>query len=266
MVRPKHVKPRGILRLRPDDTMPGYGRFWPDEDLALFIEHYWTVEWSLAEPELGEVLPHPSVHLVVERGESRVVGIPTGRFTARLKGQGRVLGVKFRPGGFRPFIRYAVGELTGRKLPLPQVFDGDVSTLETEALAHPEAAAAFEVIQAFLLRRRPSPDERAALAARIVERAASDREITRVEDLVREFGIGARGLQRLFSEYVGVSPKWVIQRYRLHEATERIAAGPIPDWTELALDLGYADQAHFIRDFRRWVGWSPAEYARALSA
>lgn len=266
MVRPKHVKPRGILHLRFDDVPePGYGRFWPDEELAPFVEHYWTVEWDVAGVEVREVLPHPSVHLAVERGESRIVGIPRGRFTARLEGVGRVLGVKFRPGGFRPFIGKPVSDLTGRTLPLTTLFDGEAEEIEAEALTHPGAAAAFEVIEAHLLRRRPRRDERAELAAEIVSRASTDRGITRVDHLVRASGLGARALQRLFAEYVGVSPKWVIQRYRLHEAAERIAASEVTDWATLALDLGYADQAHFIRDFRRWVGRSPGEYARALS-
>jgi AraC-like DNA-binding protein len=95
---------------------------------------------------------------------------------------------------------------------------------------------------------------------------ATDRDITRVDHLVQAFGLGARKLQRLFDEYVGVSPKWIIQRYRLHEAAERIAAGTVSDGATLAQDLGYADQAHFIRDFKRLVGGSPAEYAKAFRA
>ena len=69
-----------------------------------------------------------------------------------------------------------------------------------------------------------------------------------------------RTMQRLFRRYVGVSPKWVLQRYRLHEAAERIAAGE-QDLARLGLDLGYFDQAHFIKDFKSLVGRSPAEYA-----
>ena len=86
--------------------------------------------------------------------------------------------------------------------------------------------------------------------------------------LAARFGLGVRALQRLFAEYVGVSPKWVIQRYRLHEAAERIARMRPEelDGAALAADLGYADQAHFIRDFRRWVGFTPAEYARRFFA
>lgn len=264
MVRPKLVRPRGILELRPDAPITGYARFWPGDALMAFVEHYWTVRWDLAEPEVHEVLPHPSVHLAVERGSTRIVGIPSGRFTSRLEGEGRVLGVKFRPGGFRPWIRGPVSRLTGRTVLIDEVLGGNPAALEERALAEPDAVAAFEVIESWLVRRRPALDERAEWIAGIVERAAVDREITRVEHLASLALVSVRALQRLFAEYVGVSPKWVIQRYRLHEAAERIATGEAGDQADLALDLGYADQAHFIRDFRRWVGRTPADYARRL--
>jgi AraC-like DNA-binding protein len=74
--------------------------------------------------------------------------------------------------------------------------------------------------------------------------------------------MGKRTLQRLFSQYVGVSPKWVIKRYRLHEAADQLGAGEVVDWAKLAVDLGYFDQAHFIKDFKTIVGQTPAEYAK----
>jgi AraC-like DNA-binding protein len=68
-------------------------------------------------------------------------------------------------------------------------------------------------------------------------------------------------MQRLFREYVGVSPKWVLQRYRLHEAAARLAEGTPGTWAAVAADLGYSDQSHFIRDFTRAVGLTPGAYA-----
>ena len=77
----------------------------------------------------------------------------------------------------------------------------------------------------------------------------------------------ARSLQRLFADYVGVSPKWVMRRARLHEAAERADSGEPVDWAALASDLGYADQAHLTRDFTVTIGVPPARYAAApLSA
>jgi AraC-like DNA-binding protein len=92
---------------------------------------------------------------------------------------------------------------------------------------------------------------------------AGDREILKVEDLVDRYAMNQRTLQRLFAKYVGVSPKWVIQRYRLHEAAEQLASGAAISQSALALDLGYTDQAHFAHDFKTVVGMSPAAYARA---
>lgn len=78
--------------------------------------------------------------------------------------------------------------------------------------------------------------------------------------------MSTRTLQRLFRRHVGVGPKWVLGRYRLHAAAEQLAAGERHDWTTLALDLGYFDHAHFIRDFSAVAGRSPAEYEAQCAA
>ena len=61
---------------------------------------------------------------------------------------------------------------------------------------------------------------------------------------------------------MGAGPKWIIQRYRLRDAAEQATQGHDVDWARLALDLGYHDQAHFIRDFTAMIGTSPTRYAR----
>jgi AraC-like DNA-binding protein len=70
-------------------------------------------------------------------------------------------------------------------------------------------------------------------------------------------------VQRWFQQYAGVAPTWVLRRYRLLDAAEAVRDGGLVDWAALAAELGYADQAHLIRDFRAAVGEPPAAYARA---
>src|SRR5262249_7098237 len=173
MLRPKLDKPRGLLHHSVEPGVPGYGRYWPADDLAPFIEHFWTVAWDVAEPEVHEVLPHPSVHLVLERGFSRVSGVPTGKFTRRLEGKGHVLGTKFRPGGFRPFFGRAVSEMTDRLLTLAEAFGEDGDELETRALACADPRNGFELVQEFLRGLDPAPDPTIDLVDRIAERAAT---------------------------------------------------------------------------------------------
>ncbi|MBM0256333.1 AraC family transcriptional regulator [Micromonospora sp. 4G55] len=97
----------------------------------------------------------------------------------------------------------------------------------------------------------------------LAEAIRTDRGVLRVDDLARRHGTSTRRLQRLFLDHVGVGPKWVIRRYRLQEAIERAAEGP-PDWSALAADLGYSDQAHLVRDFTAVTGVSPTAYVRSL--
>jgi AraC-like DNA-binding protein len=242
-------------------------RYWPSADLAPFVEHYWIVRWDLAAPATAETLPHPAVHMVFRADRAELVGVMRGRFTTRLEGRGGVIGTKFRPGGFRPFVDRPIAAFADRRWPLADVLGERADAVAQQVFAcFDRDLDAIARIEAFLRGCHPAADTAIDLATLTVARIAGDRTITRVEQLLDDVGTTRRGLQRLFREYVGATPKWVIQRYRLIEAAAQLAASDAVDGAALAFDLGYADQAHFIRDFKRIVGQPPAAYARALKA
>lgn len=261
--------PRGILNPRRGEKLFREALRLPSPDLAEWVRHYWSVRWDLRgrESQVQRVLSHPSVHLVAERGDglergrSRIVGVTTGTFAAVLQGEGFVFGISFRSGGFRPFHDASVSTLTNRTVAISSVFGSQGEALVERLLALETDADLVKAAEAFLRARLPEPDPWLHTVNQIVDRIRSDREVTRVEQVARLCGIGTRQLQRLFSEYVGVSPKWVIQRYRLHEAAERLAGSDV-GLEDLAQELGYFDQAHFVRDFKAIVGCPPGEYAR----
>ena len=87
-----------------------------------------------------------------------------------------------------------------------------------------------------------------------------DSEVTRVAQVCERFGLSERALQRLVHRRLGLTPKWLIQRRRLQEAAERLRAGP-QSLGEVAAILGYADQAHFTRDFARVTALTPGQFA-----
>lgn len=265
MVSLKHDKPRGVLHSGEAPAGMAHARYWPSADLAPFVEHYWTVEWNLAAPLQRETLPHPVVHIVLEGTDATIAGPATRRFTTTLTGKGRVFGIKFHPGGFRPFLDGPVSAYADRTVALSDVFGPAAHELARRALAEREHEATIAVLEAFLRERHAEIDATAVSMTAIARRIAEDRSITRIDAIVRESGIGLRTLQRQFRDYVGVHPKWVIQRYRLHEALARIDDDASCDWAALAADLGYADQAHLIRDFKKLIGRTPADYAKAMS-
>ncbi len=223
----------------------------PSEALRPWVARYWVVDWDYAEPYRQKVVPYPNVHLSFGDGRADVNGVVSGYQTKVLEGQGHVFGVAFRPGCFRPWLGAPVSTIADRVVPATDVFGPDV----------PENPDAAEV-ERFLLGRLPEPDPKAFAAADAVAAIADRQDVTRVETLAELLDTSVRGVQRLFAEYVGIGPKWVIRRYRLHELTERMAAGGEIDWAALAADLGYADQGHFIRDFKSMFGEPPTWYAR----
>jgi AraC-like DNA-binding protein len=119
----------------------------------------------------------------------------------------------------------------------------------------------IEYAEGLLCSLLPERDPLAEQAAALVARITDDPGLRRVSELSAASGMTARSLQRLFADYVGVSPKWVMRRARLHEAAERADRGEPVDWASLAANLGYADQAHLTRDFTATLGVSPTRYA-----
>jgi AraC-like DNA-binding protein len=252
MARRKTEKPRGLLNSKAGQQKFSLTRYFPHHDLEFFIEHYWLVRWDLRgqHPYVSENLPHPTVHLVFQQGATQVYGVTSGKFVRSLSGKGHVLGVKFRPGAFYPFVKSPVSQFTDDALCLEDVFDLDSATLENAILSLDDDGLMVEAVENFLRAHLPEPDETITLINRIVDHIIADRSLTKVDDVVAHFQMNKRTLQRLFNQYVGVSPKWVIQRYRLQDAVDQLDGGENDDYAQLALDLGYFDQAHFIKDFK----------------
>jgi AraC-like DNA-binding protein len=239
-----------------------FGRLEPAPELAPFVSAYWFAEWDLrGQPPYRQLtVPYPQVHLSFGYEPVPVVrGVNRTHVVRVLHGTGRVFGVAFRPGCFRPFLGRSVSSITGLSLPADEVFGTGVPcTAMTEAEDEIEMVS---VVERFLLTRRPDPDPTCDLAVATVEHIAADPGLNRVDAVADSVGLGVRHLQRLFSDHVGISPKRVIRRYRLHEVSRRLDQGLPVDWSGLAAELGYADQAHMTRDFAAVFGEPPTRYA-----
>jgi AraC-like DNA-binding protein len=256
-------KTRGVLR--PAAQPPGSPlRFPPADDLSAFVDLYWIARWDLAGDQtmVVETLPHPCVNVVVEQGTSRVHGPVNGRFSRTLAGRGQVVAARLRPGAFRVFSRRPAWQLVDASLGFPEAFGVESGPLESAVSGQADDRGMVRVLEQFLRERQPAPDPMVELIDRIVGRIATDRDIVRVEDLALGMALGRRTIERLFREYVGPNPKRVIRQYRLQTAADEAAKGRVANWSRLANDLGYSDQAHFNRDFRAILGTTPSEFAR----
>lgn len=269
MIEETNTQPRGVLHIPDIESKDWHARFAPSPGLRGLVEHYWTVRWSFTEPVVRETIPHPSVHLVFEDYGTELHGVHRKRFSRTLRGDGRVLGVKFRPGGFYPFFNQPAATLTGQVVNAHVAFGAEIQHVQHSVQQCPNVTDAFEIIDAFLCKSLIEETELAKEIAALVQTIQSDRNITRVDQLVTLQNDGQppytlRQLQRLFKTYVGISPKETIQRLRLIETAEMLRTNASIDFASLALHLGYADQAHLIRDFKRMTGHTPNRYVQSL--
>ncbi len=170
-----------------------------------------------------------------------------------------MFGIKFRPAAFHPLLQAPLSRIRDRVLALRSVFGPASGALQRAILAEPDFQGCITLAEEFLRPRLPPMPPAIAELRDLVERMAIDQSLTRAEQAAALAGVALRRLQRRFDTAVGVSPKWVVQRYRLHEAAERLSRPPAPALASLALELGYFDQPHFIRSFKAATGRAPGQ-------
>jgi AraC-like DNA-binding protein len=227
--------------------------------LAPYVECLWTLE---ADQPISDypVLPDGCVDIVFSRGRNRqdaqVVGTMThARKFAFSAGQFDC-GVRFRPGMSYGFMRLPGTEIADRSLPLSEAWGTPGRELNSRL---GDARSPIECIGmiADVLRILPEHGVVQSVATAIVARCGQ----VRVDELAFDAGMSARQLRRLFLEQIGLTPKHLSRVIRFRESVSRLGKTKRGDWTQVALDCGYYDQAHFINEFRELSGYRPAEFA-----
>lgn len=239
----------------------------PGEAAAAFVRHYWLPRWSLpgGTSVREAVLEYPTANLVIEADTAALYRANRALSGRTLTGDGWAFGALLRPGVARQWVG---ASLRGAPAVIPlealeplaaRALTAAVGAVR-ERLADDDASGAIAIVEA-ALGDLPAPHDDARLVDAIVAAVESDRDLRRVEQLADRFGIGVRRLQRLVAGHIGFGPKWLIQRYRLQEAAAALREPEPPAFARLAADMGYADQAHFNREFKAVVGVTPGAYA-----
>ncbi|WP_110316882.1 helix-turn-helix domain-containing protein [Mycolicibacterium moriokaense] len=261
---------RGVVARASSTTLFDLDRWTPSDATAQFVEHFWSVRWDLRErgPFDSTVITFPSMHVTHEWGDdgprsgfplpnTLVHGIVERVFHTTISERGTVVGARFRPGGFTARFDRDAATMTGVVQPVDDELFGGPIHLDDDVDA--VSARLDELIGAHSGELDPTYVSLTALVDRIRE----DDRLHRVEHVMQHSPWTARTTQRVFRRYVGVPVKWVLCRYRLQQAALEIESRPRIDHADLAIRLGWYDQAHFINDFRTMLGSTPGEYAAA---
>ncbi|HEY6555573.1 MAG TPA: helix-turn-helix domain-containing protein [Vicinamibacteria bacterium] len=250
-----------------------YRELSPCSRLLPFVECFWFVSGDGRGAPIQTIVPDGCPELIVHSGEpfrricgerpdrqptAFVVGELTRALRVRPEASMSTMGIRFRPAGLSPFVATPQDELTDRTTPIADLWGASARELEERVHDAASDARRARVAEEFLLARLaagPGPDRRVAAA---VGQLLAERGQTRLGALSATAGLSPRQLERRFRSVVGLGPKALGRLVRFQEVYRRLGEDVPSDWASIALDCGYYDQAHLLRDFRELAGSPPS--------
>ncbi|MCG8420382.1 MAG: helix-turn-helix domain-containing protein [Proteobacteria bacterium] len=222
---------------------------------------------TIPEVAFERVIPDGAARLIFDlgsrRGRADLAGPSTCAVRLRLEGEIANLTVTLRPGASVALLGIPAGMIREQCTPLDEFWPGEVEPLAEQLLVSSNDVECYEAVRAVLAARlkqnRSAERRRVMLAQRALALGNTVREAA------ERLGIGDRRLQQIFETEVGLSPRQYRRLARIHACLRSLREDPRPRWSELALEHGFFDQAHFSNEFSRVVGLTPTAFVAAIS-
>lgn len=247
------------------------------EELRSFVKCYWSLE-STANPvpERQRIVPDGCMEMIFHYGDLYQQYAADGQATLQPRcfvfgqitvpleiaptGVSGIIAARFQPDGFFPFSSIPLPAMNDRAVPLTELFGAEGLSLEEQVLQSPSNKERIQIIESFLLKKLEAEDAILRVSRSAVEALLESRGQNTIHELAAQLQVNRRQLERKFSTATGMSPKQYSKVLRLQHAFKLIGQGTFHNLTELALEAGYYDQAHFVKDFREFTGVSPRQF------
>ena len=258
--------------------MGGLHRIVPGAPLDRYVEALWDWDMPPAGHRHERILPVPGAQLIVNlhEDETRVYADDSTRCCTRAAGaviggpfrrswiidtaeQIRVMGVNFRPGGTHGLTGIDATEFVASDIGLEDLFGGSAHRLRQRLLETPCPLRRLAVLADWLhgLTTPAVTDPAIAAAMAALGRAP---QLARIGELQRASGYSPTRFGRLFQRQAGMSPKRYARLLRFRAVVTHAHAQPRVDWSRVAADGGYCDQAHLNHEFRQFAGVTPGTF------
>jgi AraC-like DNA-binding protein len=253
----------------------------PMAPLADFVEYFWSLSDAPAHAQ-ERIVPSGTLELVVNLHEdvvrvydpvdptrcrrfsgAVVSGAYRSYFVIDTREHASMVGVHFRPGGARAVLGLPPGELADTHLDLETLWGARARRLRERLCSARTPVERFRILEETLrasLRAAPERQRAVHFALERLGRGSS------VGDVAEELSLSPRRFIELFTADVGITPKLFGRVRRFQRALAMAEQPRVLDWAQLALECGYFDQSHMIRDFVHFSGFSPAALLRHRGA
>ena len=258
-----------------------YQEFLPHEALQDFVKRFWILERGYTPDDpTDEIPPDACVELIfnfgspyflVEDGTERplpstyLVGMQDRTLTVGSRGVVKIVAARFFAWGLLPFLDLHATPGSTAAFTLDAEWHALAERMRAD-VQHDHYEDAAERLEGFFLGKRLKLLEeprKVQAAAKLLYQTKGQARIHEVADAC---GLSVRQLQRQFDQQTRVAPKTLARTIRFEAVRERLMHEPDANLTDLAYELGYADQAHFIKDFKALTGKTPGEFAASMRA
>jgi len=253
----------------------------PTPPLSRYIESIWQVASSGGPPSRQRVYPDGAMALVIhldkptatyfiDNEPSRVrVPLLAGPFSRSFhfdpSQSTSVIGIAFRPGAARVFFSVAAHELHNTDIALRDLVPDEADLLLNAVCSAKGDQERFLVVEEYLIRKLANGPSVHPAIRYSVDQLSRRAGVRGIRQLQLESGLSHTRFIQLFREQVGLTPKLFCRVRRFRVLLDQIKSGISVNWADLAIDCGYFDQAHLIRDFRAFAGVTPLAYSRAIA-
>lgn len=176
-----------------------------------------------------------------------------------------IFGIKFLPGGLYPFVPHDFTDLTNVTLDMELIFGKEANILAEELYHLPDFESRIARVEVFLmqhlLERKMRKFSFVKLATSFLSAKNADADIAKVAE---QMNTNYKTLSRTFYEVIGIAPKQFAQMQRFERALQLLFSETQTNCTEIGYQAGYYDQAHFIREFKKYANQTPTEYLEKI--
>jgi AraC-like DNA-binding protein len=250
----------------------------PGPALAPYVEYFWSLSDAPGHSR-ERIVPSGTFELVINLRENgfRIYDAPESDscrqfsgamvsgaygkpFVIDTRAHASILGVHFRPGGAHPFLGVAADRLVDAHVDLDTLWGSAAGELRERLCGAPTTAERFRLLESYLTQHlRLRHAQRRAVSFALSHLRGDGVSVAR---LAKEIGMSHRRFIEVFAAQVGMPPKRFDRIQRFQRVVSSALASQKDGWSQLALDCGYFDHPHLLRDFVAFSGVTPPEYLR----
>jgi len=259
---------------------PTYYTIKPSKHLSHVVNHYWITETGFDSGRLSQkqtCIPLGMVEWIIQtRGKNQlgifgngwnnfpndyVVGITSKPVHWKMFGESKVIGICIKPEWFYKLYHFPLKPLTDGFLETSALDNPELTTLRDELVKEDDDVnKQIEIIESFLMKLMQTKRVEDSYFYSTITKIRTNHGSFDSKTLSDYFFLGERQIQRLFKDNFGLSPKAYDKLNRFSNTVRHLKKCNRPSWHELADQFGYSDQAHLIREFKNYAGFTPTSH------